>query len=547
MLRVFLQKYAVLFIFILALLFRFWNLENVPPSMYWDEVSQGYNSYSILKTGYDEHHEFLPLAKFNAFGDYKAPVYIYLDVPFIALFGKSTLAVRFPSALLGSLTVLLTYFLAKELFFDNKHKKYIGLFASLLLAISPWHIQLSRVAYEANAATFFTVLGVYVFLYSIRKKSHFLILSIISFVLAFYAFNAHRVFVPLFLLFLFGVNYKYFLKNKKVLIFSALVGIIMLLPFVFYLQTPESKLRFNEVNIFTDLGVVKKSNQWIAEDNNSFVSKVVHNRRVLFSLLYVKHYFDFFNPNYLFFQGDGNPRFSLQDTGELYLWELPLLLFGFYALFKSQTKSALILLGWFLLAPIAGATARETPHALRSETFIPTYQLIVAVGAIQLGSLMKNLSKSLKYGAALIGGIYIVFAVYIFLHDYFVHYQTTFSYEWQYGYKQAVLETEKLKDNYDTIAFTESYGRAYIYVLFYGDTNPSSYWDNSKVIRDAFGFYNVDRVGKYEFRKDLLSPSDKGKKVLYVGQENEIPEGAKTLNTIYFLDGGKAFVIAGSN
>lgn len=540
------EIFQVLFIFILAVFLRFWNLENIPPSMYWDEVSQGYNSYSVLKTGYDEHHEFLPLAKFNAFGDYKAPVYIYLDVPFIALFGKSTLAVRFPSALLGSLTVLLTYFLAKELFLENKHKKYIGLFASFLLAISPWHIQLSRVAYEANVATFFTVLGVFLFLYSIRKKSYILLLSIMSFVLAFYAFNAHRVFVPLFLIFLFAINYKYFLQNKKVLILSTLVGIIMLLPFVFYLQTPESKLRFNEVNIFTDVDVVKKSNQWTAEDDNSLVSKVVHNRRVLFGLLYVKHYFDFFNPNYLFFQGDGNPRFSLQDTGELYLWELPLLLFGIYALFKSRTKSVLIILGWFLLAPVAGATARETPHALRSETFIPTYQLIAAVGAIQLGSLMKHFNTSLKYGAAVIGGIWITFSVYIFLHDYFVHYATTFSYEWQYGYKQAVMKTEKLKDTYDTIAFTESYGRPYIYVLFYGDTNPSLYWDNSKVIRDPFGFYNVERVGKYEFRKDLLSPNDKGKKVLYVGRENEIPEGAKILDTIYFLDGGKAFVIAGS-
>lgn len=325
-----------------------------------------------------------------------------------------------------------------------------------------------------------------------------------------------------------------------------MVGIIMLLPFVFYLQTPESKLRFNEVNIFTDSNVVKKSNEWTAEDNNSLVSKIVHNRRVLFALLYVKHYFDFFNPNYLFFQGDGNPRFSLQDTGELYIWELPLLLFGFYALFKSRTKSALIILGWFLLAPVAGATARETPHALRSETFIPTYQLIAAVGAIQLGGLMKNFNTSLKYSAAVLGGLWIALSVYIFLHDYFVHYATAFSYEWQYGYKQAVIKTEKLKDKYDTIAFTQVYGRPYIYVLFYGDTNPSLYWDNSKVIRDPFGFYNVERVGKYEFRKDLLSPEDKGKKVLYVGQENEIPEGAKILDTIYFLDGGKAFVIAGS-
>src|ERR1035437_2464470 len=85
-------------IVVLAGIFRFWGLSNNPPSLYWDEVSQGYNSYSILTTGHDEHNEFFPVARFQAFGDYKAPVYIYLDVPFIALFGETPLGVRFPSA-----------------------------------------------------------------------------------------------------------------------------------------------------------------------------------------------------------------------------------------------------------------------------------------------------------------------------------------------------------------------------------------------------------------------------------------------------------------
>ena len=95
------NKYLFLGLIVaLGVILRFFNLSTNPPSLYWDEVSQGYNSYSILQTGRDEHGEFLPLARFIAYGDYKAPVYIYLDVPFIAVFGKTTLAVRFPSALI---------------------------------------------------------------------------------------------------------------------------------------------------------------------------------------------------------------------------------------------------------------------------------------------------------------------------------------------------------------------------------------------------------------------------------------------------------------
>src|SRR5579871_3904300 len=127
----------------LAGFLRFWQLGSNPPSLYWDEVSQAYNAYSILTTGHDEHQEFLPIARFIAFGDYKAPVYIYADVLSIGLFGKNEFAVRFPSALFGTLTVLVTYFLVSELFYKNKHKGIISLGSAFFLAISPWHIQLS--------------------------------------------------------------------------------------------------------------------------------------------------------------------------------------------------------------------------------------------------------------------------------------------------------------------------------------------------------------------------------------------------------------------
>ena len=54
------------------------------------------------------------------------------------------------------------------------------------------------------------------------------------------------------------------LRNKKFTIIAALIGIFLLVPFLLYLKTPESKLRFNEVNIFSDLSVIKKSNDLIA-------------------------------------------------------------------------------------------------------------------------------------------------------------------------------------------------------------------------------------------------------------------------------------------
>jgi len=540
------RKYLPLLIIVfLGTFLRFWQIDKVPPSLYWDEVSQGYNAYSILKTGKDEHGEAFPIARFVAFGDYKAPVYIYLDIPFIGIFGKTTFGVRFPSALFGSLTVLLTYFLVYELFYENKSRKRFALWSSFFLAISPWHIQLSRAAYEANVATFFTVLAVYLFLLAKRVKSWIFILSAISFVLGFYAFNAHRVFIP-FLVILLGVIYfKDLLKSKKYIGISIVIGVILLLPFLSYFRTPESKLRFNEVNIFSDLNVIEQSNQMIAYEKNSIIARVFDNRRILYSLSYIEHYFDFYDPTYLFFTGDVNPRFSLQDFGELFLWELPLFVAGFYFLASQRSKSAILVIGWFLLAPVAAATARETPHALRSETFIPLYSIISSLGIVCVLDYIKKVSKKLKnISVSIFIAIVFVFLI-IFLHDYFVHFPVNYAYSWQYGYEQAVKTVDKIKNDYDYVVVTRDYGRPYIYVDFYSNILPSDLQKETVYSRDAFGFYSVSKVGKYIFRKTLINASeDAGKKVLYVGKPDEIPGTFNVIKKIYFPKGDIAFVIA---
>lgn len=535
---------TLLAIVCIAIFLRFWQIENVPPSLYWDEVSQGYNSYSLLQTAKDEHNEFLPIARFKAFGDYKAPVYIYLDVPFIQLFGKTTLAVRFPSALFGSITVLLTYFLACELFYVHKQKKLIGLVSALLLAISPWHIQLSRVAYEANIATFFTVLGLFLFFRAKRTNSKLFVASSITFVLAFYSFNAHRVFIPLLVIFLGIVFLNELKKSKKEILIACCTGFIFLLPFLLYLQSPESRLRFAEVNIFSDLNIIKEANQLIKEDGNSFFSNIIHNRRVLFTLSYITHYFDFFNPSFLFFNGDVNPRFSLRDNGQLFLWELPLLLIGLYVLFFQGKKTALILMGWIILAPVAGATARETPHALRGETFLPAYQMIEAFGFIYILSFFVVWKRYVTIIVSSVMAVIILLSFMLFIHNYYTHYPYFFSYEWQYGYKQAVQEAEKQVKKYDYIVVTESYGRPYIYVLFYTGIHPAQFWEEGKVTRDSFGFYTVSQIGKYFFRKQVVQPEDEGKKVLYVAREDEVPATYKINKKIFFLNGDIAFVLA---
>ena len=106
----------------IALVLRFWQLGNIPASLNWDEVAWGYNAYSLGIDGRDEFGVFLPYKYIESFGDFKPPVYAYLAVIPVKLFGLNEFATRFPAALLGTLTVILTYFLVKEIFPKSNKK-----------------------------------------------------------------------------------------------------------------------------------------------------------------------------------------------------------------------------------------------------------------------------------------------------------------------------------------------------------------------------------------------------------------------------------------
>lgn len=532
---------ALIGILFLAAFFRFWQLTTVPPSLYWDEVSQGYNAYSIATTGKDEHQETFPLARFEAFGDYKAPVNIYLTAITMFFLGKSDFAVRFPSALLGTLSVFVTFFLVFYLFYKNKLAEWYGLIAAFFLSISPWHIQLSRASFEANVATFFTIFAAFLFFYALRKRPWVLILSIISFVLAFYSFNAHRIFIPLLVLLFAIVEYKALYKLKKQLILGVIVGGILLIPFAIFFTTPESKLRFQEVNIFSDISTIKKSNSLIEQDNNSPFAKIINNRRVLFAEKYLENYLSFFDTKYLFLSGDPNPRFSDQSNGELFLFLAPFLVLGFYSLFW-QRKQFIIIIGWILLAPIAASVAREVPHALRSETFIPTFEIIAALGVVSTFLFLYRHFKKIAVLFPLFLSLVVLISCIHFWHNYLIHNRITYSGDWQYGYKQVIEKVHRIENDYDKIYFTNTYGRAYIYIAWYDNFTPDKFWMDVDMKKDDFGFYNVNRLGKYVFT-DTLSPNEMGN-VLYVTTPAQVPPQSQILDKVDFLDGKGAFVIS---
>src|SRR5258706_15094965 len=107
------QKIILLLIIAIAIFLRFFQLNVNPPFLTWDEAAWGYNAYTIGIDGKDEFGRFLPHDYLESFGDFKPPMYAYLDIIPVKIFGLTPFATRFPSAFLGSLTVLIAYFLVK--------------------------------------------------------------------------------------------------------------------------------------------------------------------------------------------------------------------------------------------------------------------------------------------------------------------------------------------------------------------------------------------------------------------------------------------------
>lgn len=528
-------KLLLVFIVVLAGLLRLWQLGTIPPSLTWDEVAWGYNAYSIGIDGHDEFGRFLPLDYLESFGDYKPPVYAYLDVLPVKLFGLNEFATRLPSAALGTLAVLVTYFLVKRLFADSDRKKWYGLAAASFLAISPWHIMLSRAAFEANVAMFFILSGAWLFLSFIQdKKTLYLFLSVVSFILSIYTFNSARIVGPLVLIVLAVFSWRVLWERKKTTIGVVILGIVLLIPAIHFFLSPQSKLRYNEVNIFSDPSLVKEANQEITNDRNAWWSKVIHNRRLVYSVAYLQHYFDNLSPSFLFMQGDGNPKFSTRDVGELYLWDLPFIIIGFLYLFRKKIGYWWLVPVWILLAIVPAAVARETPHALRTENMLPMWQIATGIGFVEAVGFFKKWKKVFFGGSMLL----LLLSVIYFEHGYFTHYSREFSGEWQDGYKQALIFAKSHENQYQHIVITQALGRPYIYTLFYNKISPVKFRTTSTVLRDAFGFVDVEKVGKYLFPAKITEM----KETLYIVTPNELPPHVHVLQTFQLVNGDPSLV-----
>ena len=483
-------------IVLLAATLRLYKLNSYPVSLSWDEVAIGYNAYSISKTGADEYGEKWPLL-FKSFNDYKLPGYIYTDALFVKFFDLSEFTTRLPSAIFGILAVVAVYFLAKELFEKSivsgqlsiVKSESIALLAMLMLAISPWHLQFSRGAFEANAALTLVIIGIALLLYGLKNKLAALV-SLPILTTSIYYYYSPRIFVPMIVIVFLLIFKDEIQKSFKYYLYSLILSILILIPITIQVFSPQGLKRVQEVSIIGDQSLIVDYVDARAKSPN-ISSSIFLNRRVPVAFEFLHNYFSHYSPGFLFFGGDPNPRHRSAFHGNLYIFEIPLVILGLWLLARQKdSKTKYFILAWLFIAPLPAALTHETPHSLRALLMLPPVVLVSALG-------VTVLSKRSFWISVLIASSVFFFINY--LYSYFVIYPQRDSLAWAYGYKQMFSQISKIGNNFDRIIVTGHYWKPYIFYLFYKNHDPKIYQmiQNQQAIgKIRFGTTDWDQGGK---------------------------------------------------
>jgi 4-amino-4-deoxy-L-arabinose transferase-like glycosyltransferase len=130
------EVFVLLAVLCVAAFYRFFELPSLPPGLNPDEAMNGNDALASLSTG--------RFAVFYPENYGREGLFLWLVALSLKLFGLSAQALRYPSAVIGTLTVGALYLLASEV-----AGRRVAVLASLLTAVSFWHVNFSRMGLRA--------------------------------------------------------------------------------------------------------------------------------------------------------------------------------------------------------------------------------------------------------------------------------------------------------------------------------------------------------------------------------------------------------------
>ncbi len=538
----------ILLLLLAAGCIRLFDLEHAPPRICVDEASNGYDAYCLLETGADRWGESWPVF-LEAFGrgDFRPALYAYMIVPFVWALGPEelTIATRLPAVILSVGSILCFYLLVARVF-DRK----MAIWAAVLLALSPWHIQISRFGHESTLVPTFVIL---LFLLadlsgillrgtdgekcsSCRLKPVWAIVFAAVAALSLYSYGTMKLFLPAMAIvggFIYRKQLLAHAKNRnsrRVLIVAGFVFAIVAAPMVWGTLT-----RWSQVNA------------------RALSQSIIHqDQPILDSLVQIcRQYLSHFGMTWLFITGDLTIFQSVSTVGQLNWYMLPVLPIGLAVMWyrRRDNRAYGLILAWLLLYPIASATTLSAPHSLRAACGIGVFQWIGAIGIYAILSWRPiNVSPIRQVTSSLIAVVLVINCGW-FMTQYFR--------QWAYHPYMKSLMGSDLVDavffmrdrwrNYDRIFISDQVNnehvwfgmQPYIQVLFYLPVEPSEFQSWEKKVEYCRGdkdFDDVRSMGPFTMstsREVLAEHFEKHprEKVLIVARPGDI-SGGRLLATI---------------
>lgn len=450
------KKFAI-FLLIIGIFLRLYKVDSIPPHLSNDEISIAYDAYSIAMSGKDEHGNSYPLS-FPSYGTYKAPLYTYVLSPLVYVFGNTELVVRLPSIVAGLLTMIVTGFIA----FEITKKRHVAIWSSVLLAITPWHIYASRMAWEANLALLFLSLGIWLM---IKKR---LFLSAVLLVISMYGYHTEWLLVPLIML-TGGIIY----FGKNVWKFW-MVGFILALPLAIdYVLHAGPNARSKTEMI------------WLVSGATPI--KVLE--------MFVRNYINCLNPRTIFFDGLNILSHNNPFTPGLFLW--PTIIPMFMGVRKIKNKFFWI---WFLLSPVTAALTIGNFSLIRNLNIVIPLVILIAVGLNKINKIWWSIILITLFNFSLI---------------YFWHFPKELGSSYQ-GYRPVTYYLKTIENNADEIYVDYRYGSyrwglgkeyfgiPHLYLAFFQKWNPLV--TQTRITEDEGIRYGKYVIRQIDWGKDIIRP-----------------------------------------
>ena len=515
----------VLIIIATATAVRIVDLGELPPGLFVDEAFTGYDAYSLSRTARDMWGNRLPIF-FMSWGDYNSGLYRYLTVPWVATMGLTEAAVRAAAALAGVLTILVAFALGRRLFSTR-----VGLVAAALLAVSPWHLQFSRIGFRGILLPLFLSLGVLLFDVAIERKRWWAVLAAVVFGVALYTYSPARVIVPVMFVVLFLLYRSRMEWSRRTAAAMFAVLFVLSVPLIATTLGGEGQQRYAIMSVFNpETGG--------GADGVSTVSLIARN--------YVSH----FTARFLLTAGDVNLRHSPAGIGQLNWGTFALLLSGLVFAARERSRPYLLLIVWMLVAPVPDSlTTDNVPNALRSIAMLPAVQILAAAGLFGLLDLKpvapEGRWRLARPAVVALAALLVCLGAGRSLTTYFTTYRVESGPWWDYGYRDAISYAESVKGRFDAAVIVRpdrEHMRKYamnpyvfIYPLFYTAHDPARLQES----RDAGIYVPLDSPAHRPITAAMLTP---GTMYIIRAHQTDIVD---PLHVVRYPSGEPAFVIVG--